>query len=194
MFKLVKCEDVIRIPPEKFGKGLKGVALEELVKRYEGIISRDLGYIVGVISSQVDSVGKILPGDGATFHFVTFDLLAYKPEVQEVLEGEVIEIGDFGAFVRIGPVEALLHISQVMDDFMVYDERQGTLMGKESQRKLAVGDKVRVRVTAVSMTKGGASGKIGVTMRQPFLGKIEWIKEDLKKIKGQEKTIEVKAS
>jgi DNA-directed RNA polymerase subunit E' len=44
---------------------------------------------------------------------------------------------------------------------------------------------VRARVIAVSFPKGGVGGKIGITMRQPFLGKLEWIKEDVKKAKGE---------
>jgi DNA-directed RNA polymerase subunit E' len=59
------------------------------------------------------------------------------------------------------------------------------LAGKESQRKLSKGDLVRARVIAVSFPKGGIGGKIGVTMRQPFLVKIVWIKEDVKKAKGE---------
>ena len=86
--------------------------------------------------------------------------------------------------MRIGAEDALLHISQVMDDFISYDERHGILVGKESQRKLTKGDLVRARVIAVSFPKGGIGGKIGVTMRQPFLGKLEWIKEDVKKTRG----------
>jgi len=103
-----------------------------------------------------------------------------------VIEGEVVEIADFGAFVRVGPVDALLHVSQLLDDFISYDERQGVLMGKETRRKLMTRDHVRVRITAVSLGRGGGSGKVGVTARQPFLGKIEWIKKDLEKIKGAE--------
>lgn len=57
-------------------------------------------------------------------------------------------------------------------------------MGKETKRKLMTGDHVRVRITAVSLGRGGGSGKIGVTARQPFLGKIEWIKKDVEKIEG----------
>jgi DNA-directed RNA polymerase subunit E' len=40
---------------------------------------------------------------------------------------------------------------------------------------------VRVRITAVSLGRAGSSGKIGVTARQPFLGKLEWIKLDVAK-------------
>ena len=55
-------------------------------------------------------------------------------------------------------------------------------MGKETKRKLQTGDRVRVRITAVSLGRSGSSGKIGVTARQPFLGKIEWIQKDVAKI------------
>jgi len=92
-----------------------------------------------------------------------------------------VEIADFGAFVRIGPIDALLHVSQLMDDFISYDEKQGVLLGKETRRKLVSGDQVRVRITEVSLGKAGSSGKIGVTARQPFLGKLDWIEYDLQK-------------
>jgi DNA-directed RNA polymerase subunit E'/Rpb7 len=36
----------------------------------------------------------------------------------------------------------------------------------------------RVRIVAVSFPKGRSGGKIGVTARQPMLGKIEWIAEE----------------
>jgi DNA-directed RNA polymerase subunit E' len=132
---------------------------------------------------KVSPTGKIIPGDGATYHKVSFSLLTFYPEIQEVVEGEVVEIADFGAFVRIGPVDALLHVSQLMDDFISYDEKQGVLLGKETKRRLMSGDQVRVRVTAVSLGRAGSSGKIGVTARQPFLGKLEWIEYDTQKIK-----------
>ncbi len=38
---------------------------------------------------------------------------------------------------------------------------------------------MRVRITAVSLGRAGSSGKIGVTARQPALGKLEWLKEAL---------------
>lgn len=195
---LVSCQDIVRIPPQRFGADIKNVSVDELNRKYEGILSKELGYVITVVSVEIDPTGKILPGDGATYHAVNFTLITYKPTVQELVEGEVVEIGDFGAFIRIGPVEALLHVSQIIDDYMTYDEKQGTLIGKGTQRKLVGGDHVRGRVTAVSIAKGGLSGKIGITMRQPFLGKLEWIKEDLKKLKEsqivQEKAAEAAAA
>ena len=178
MFKLITLQDTIRIPPETFGNPLEKVGREQVKNKYEGIVDEELGYVIAVTRVEVSPTGKIIPGDGATYHKVTFSLLAFYPVIQEIVEGDVVEIADFGAFIRIGPVDALLHVSQLMDDYISYDEKQGVLLGKETKRKLGSGDQVRVRITAVSLGRTGSSGKIGVTARQPFLGKLEWIKLD----------------
>jgi DNA-directed RNA polymerase subunit E' len=177
MFKLITLQDTIRIPPETFGNPLEKVGKEQVKAKYEGIVDEELGYVIAVTAIDVSPIGKIIPGDGATFHKVNFSILTFYPVIQEVVEGDVVEIADFGAFVRIGPVDALLHVSQLMDDYISYDEKQGVLLGKETKRKLTSGDQVRVRITAVSLGRAGSSGKIGVTARQPFLGKLDWIKE-----------------
>jgi DNA-directed RNA polymerase subunit E' len=176
-------EDTIRIPPETFGNPIEAVGHQQVKAKYEGIVDEELGYVIAVVNVKVNPIGKIIPGDGATYHRVAFSLLTFCPKIQEVVEGEIVEVADFGAFVRIGPIDALLHVSQLMDDFISYDEKQGVLLGKETRRKLTSGDQVRVRITAVSLGKAGSSGKIGVTARQPFLGKLEWIEQDLQRIK-----------
>jgi DNA-directed RNA polymerase subunit E' len=178
MFKLITLQDTIRIPPNTFGNPLEAVGKEQVKAKYEGVVDEELGYVIAVSKVEVSPIGKIIPGDGATYHKVNFSLLTFYPVIQEIVEGDVVEIADFGAFVRIGPVDALLHVSQLMDDFISYDEKQGVLLGKESKRKLTTGDQVRVRITAVSLGRAGSSGKIGVTARQPFLGKLDWIKEE----------------
>lgn len=185
MFKILVLEDTIRIPPKKFGEPLTQAGHEQLRVKYEGMVDDELGYVVAVTDINVNPTGKIILGDGATYHRVSFSLITFYPKIQEIVEGEVVEIADFGAFIRVGPIDALLHVSQLMDDFISYDERQGVLMGKETRRKLSSGDHVRTRITAVSLARGGRSGKIGVTARQPFLGKLEWIKDEVKKIKTE---------
>ncbi len=187
MFKLITLQDTIRIPPETFGNPLEAVGKEQVKAKYEGVVDEELGYVIAVSKVSVSPIGKIIPGDGATYHKVNFSLLTFYPVIQEIVEGDVVEIADFGAFVRIGPVDALLHVSQLMDDFISYDEKQGVLLGKETKRKLATGDQVRVRITAVSLGRAGSSGKIGVTARQPFLGKLDWIKEETTAPKESEK-------
>jgi DNA-directed RNA polymerase subunit E' len=186
MFKLVTLEDTVRIPPDKFREPTEKVGYEQLKTKYEGLIDDQLGYVIAVIDVKAKPIGKIIHGDGATYHKVVFSLLTFYPHIQEIVEGEVVEVVDFGAFIRLGPIDALLHVSQLMDDFISYDERQGVLFGKETKRKLKTRDRTRVRITAVSLGHGGVLGKIGVTARQPFLGKIEWIKKSLEELKTKE--------
>lgn len=185
LFSLITLEDTVRIPPEKFDKALETVTHEELSVKFEGIVSKELGFVVAVTKMEVSPIGRIIPGDGATYHTVSFTILSYVPEVQEIVEGEVVEVEDFGAFIRVGPIDALLHVSQMIDDYVSYDERRGVLMAKEAGRILKQGDNIRGRITVVSLGRRGSSGKIGMTMRQPFLGKIEWIKEDVQKARQQ---------
>jgi len=185
VFRIAKLEDTVRIPPGKFGQPLLAVAEEQLRLKYTGSVDESLGYVLSVTEAKISPMGRIMPGDGATYHKVSFSLLTFFPVLHEVIEGEVVEVQDFGVFVRIGPVDALLHVSQIMDDFITYDERQGALTGKQTHRVLRKGDLARVRIAAVSLARGGSTGKIGVTARQPFLGKLEWIAEDVARLKAQ---------
>ena len=181
MFQIEKKNDVVRVSPDKFGSKLKKVALEVLRSKYESTINSDMGYIIQVIDVDLDLVGKIIPGDGARYHKVNFSVLSFFPLLQEIVEGEIVEITDFGAFIRIGPTDALLHLSQITDDYLTSDVKQGIIQASQSQRTLKVGSKVRVRITAVSLGRGASMGKIGVTCRQPFLGALEWIADDITK-------------
>jgi len=60
----------------------------------------------------------------------------------------------------------------------------GLILANQSGRTLKVGSTLRARITAVSLGKAAAMGKIGITCRQPFLGADEWIAEEIKKADG----------
>lgn len=183
MYELITLEDTVRIPPQRFGEPIKKVALEILMKEYEGIIDPDLGVVICVVEVEDVKAGKLLPGDGAAFHKIVFSILTFKPIQHEIVEGEVVEVVDFGAFIRLGPLDGLCHVSQITDDFISYDQKRSALIGKETGRIIQENDRVRARVVAVSIGGGIRSGKLGLTMRQPFLGKIEWIEEEVHGIK-----------
>jgi DNA-directed RNA polymerase subunit E' len=181
MFSIVHMSDVVRIPPNRLTNSLKNTAIGILKEKYESMISPDIGYIIMIIDATANSVGKLVAGDGATYHRVNFKALTFFPKLQEVVEGEVVEITDFGAFVRIGPTDALLHLSQITDDYLRSDVKQGVIIANQSAKSLRIGSRIRARVTAVSLGKGAAMGKIGITCRQPFLGASEWIMQEVKK-------------
>ena len=202
MFSISTLVDVVRIPPNLFGVNLKNAAIEILKSKYESMINNELGYIVMILTAKVEPMGKMIPGDGGTFHKVEFNALTFYPMMQEIVNGELVDITDFGAFVRIGPTDALLHLSQVMDDYLKSDVASGMIIANQSGKSLKVGSTIRTRITAVSLGKAATMGKIGITCRQPFLGANEWIAEEIKKSSGdsddtkkeikQEKVVEAK--
>ncbi len=179
MYKLVTLRDTVRVPPNRFGEDKSQVVEKLLREDYEGVLDKDLGLIICVTKVNSIGPGVITPGDGATYHDTEFEVLTYRPELQEIALGQVVEIVDFGAFVRLGPLDGLVHVSQITDDFIIHDKKNVRFIGKETNRVLREGDEVRARIVAISI-KGGPtiSGKIALTMRQPGLGKLEWIEED----------------
>ncbi len=176
MFYRTKIQDHIRVPPEKFNTELNSAIISMVKNKYEGYISKELGVVIDV--SKIHEVGQgiIIPGDGAPYYKVTFELLAFKPELQEVLLGRIRDIADFGAFMSIGPIEGMIHISQTMNDYVSFGKDK-VLLGKETKRNLKVGDLCRSRVIAISY-RDVSNPKIGLTMRQEGMGKLEWLEEE----------------
>jgi len=181
LFSISTLQDVVRIPPSLFGTTLKKAVVNILKSKYESMINADLGYIIMILDAKVEPMGKMIAGDGGTYHKVEFNALTFYPKLQEIVQGELVDITDFGAFVRIGPTDALLHLSQVMDDYLKSDVQAGVILANQSGRTLKVGSTIRTRITAVSLGKAASMGKIGITCRQPFLGADEWIAEEIKK-------------
>jgi len=183
MYRIVTVKDRIRVPPEKLGMKVKDAIKESIAEEFEGTIDPRLGVILSVISVEEVGEGRIVPGNPGVFYNATFKLLTFKPELNELVYGEVIDNTEFGSFIRIGPMDGLVHISQLMDDFVSYDSKNAIFLGKETKRTLKEGDKVRARIISVSL--GKEENKIGLTMRQPGLGSLAWIEEEKRKKKGK---------
>lgn len=74
--------------------------------------------------------------------------------VDDVVEGTVMRFTDYGAFVDIGGIDGLLHISEIS---------WGKL--KHPQEVLSIGDKIRVKVLSMNAEKGKIS--LGLKQNQP---------------------------
>ena len=179
MYYISEIEGVVRVSPKLFDTDLKKAILTQLKENYEGKINDTLGIIVYVEKILSIEEGVLIPGDGGAYYKTKFIAIHYIPEINELIEGEIRDIAKFGAFIDFGPMEGMVHLSQTMDDFVSLS-KQGTLQGKASKRSLKQGDKVRARIIAVSL-KDPENPKIGLTMRQPALGKIDWLIEEAQK-------------
>jgi len=184
MYYKIELRDSVRVPPHMFGLDPVKSMKEILDKEYVGRIDQDLGIIVAAIDVKDIGDSYIIPGDGGAYYDTTFTMLTYKPKLQEVVEGEFKEIAEFGAFISIGPIDGLVHVSQIMEDFVNYNEKEQQFNGKESKRNLKLGDKVRARVVTISKKSTLLDTKIGLTMRQPGLGALDWLDQEAKSPKS----------
>lgn len=175
MFYLTEVEDYVRVEPKLFGLPTAEAVDKQLRDTYADYYSKELGKVVAVVSVSFVGEGVLIPGDGAAYYKSVFTLVAWKPELQEIVYGKISEITNFGAFIDMGSMRGMIHISQTMEDYVSFS-KENVLSGKASKRTLKEGDLCIARVVAISHK--GEDPKIGLTMRQPGLGKIEWIKED----------------
>ena len=185
MFYKIELRDHIRVPPSLFVLPLEEAVISRIKTKYTGFISKDLGIVIDIAGLKEIGEGVIIAGDGAAYYDVKFEILSFKPEMQEIITGKIKDIAEFGAFINIGPIDGMIHISQTMDDFVSFSKDK-TLTGKESKRTLKVNDVCRARIIAVSF-KDVLNPKLGLTMRQPGLGKLDWIKEETEAPKKEEK-------
>jgi len=193
MFYEVLVSDHVRVEPNKFGMTTDEAVRAQLEESYSGFQDKDIGTVVAVLEVMDVKEGIIIPGDGAAYYESTFKLIVFKPELQEIVCGTIEEITNFGAFMDMGVIRGMIHISQTMDDFVSFSDT-GILTGKDGKKNLVQGDKCIARIVAISYK--GEEPKIGLTMRQPGLGKLEWVKADKEKadaVAKQAVAVEAKA-
>lgn len=184
MFNIVEIDDHVRVEPELFNLPVKEAVKKQLEKDYSDYVDEELGVVIAVLDVVRVGEGILIPGDPAAYYDSTFRFLVYKPELQELVYGQISQITNFGAFVNIGALEAMIHISQTMDDYVSFS-KSGALIGRNTKRALKKGDLCIARIIAISYKS--LPPKIGLTMRQPGLGKIEWIQEEKRKTQAVKK-------
>ena len=184
MYHKLMLEDKVRVPPQRLGEKLEKVILEVLQEQLEGSIDKEIGIFICVTKVQDVGEGELVPGDGGVYYDVKFEAMVLRLALQEVIEGVVVETTSFGAFISLGPIDAMLHVSQISDEYINYDEKNARLICQESKRFIGVGDVVRVRVVTLSLNeREPRDSKIGLTMRQAGLGTALWLEEEMNKEK-----------
>jgi DNA-directed RNA polymerase subunit E' len=192
MYKVLTVMDRVRVEPNKFKLELMQSVNESITKEYENKILENNKFSLCLVEILNIGEGHIISGDGAIHYDTKFKLLVYEPLLKEIVEGKVSEINEYLVFARTGPIEGVVHISQVMDDYISFSKTK-SLVGKESKRTLNIGDNIRARIVAVSM-KNLKEAKIGLTMRQPGLGRPEWLEADRKSDTKEPKEVKEKES
>lgn len=69
-------------------------------------------------------------------------------------DGVISGVTSFGVFVELeNSVEGLVHISNMVDDFYIFNDEKRELYGKTSAKVYKIGDKVKIRVETVSIAR-----------------------------------------
>ncbi len=179
MYQELTIKSRVRVPPRLFSEDINQAVSDSIKEEFEGQLDQQYGLLLAFKDIKEVGDGVIIPGDGAIYYDTTFTMISYKPLIQELVKGRITEIAEFGAFAMVGPIEGLIHKSQVMNDFVSYSE-SGVLTGRDSGRVLKVGDQIIARIISASI-KDLQTSKIGLTMRQEGLGVPEWYEEAKKK-------------
>jgi len=179
MYYKLTMEDKVRVPPNRMGEELEDVIIDVLQEQLEGSIDKEIGIFIAVTKVNEVGEGEIIPGDGGVYYDVFFEGIVLRLGLQEVIEGIVVETTSFGAFISLGPIDAMLHVSQISDEYINYDEKNAQLVCQESHAHLGVGDVVRARVVTLSLNeREPRDSKIGLTMRQAGLGARKWLERE----------------
>ena len=176
MYKRVRLKDTVEVPPQHLADVTPERVKRLLQDKLEGRMDEDVGSVVSVVNVNDVGDGTVLPGRAGVYYEADFDAITFDPKMQEVVDGNVVEVVEFGAFVGIGPVDGLLHVSQISNEYLAYDGENQQLASTESNQTLGVGDAVRVRVVTKSIDeRNPRDSKIGLTAKQPGLGKHGWL-------------------
>jgi DNA-directed RNA polymerase subunit E' len=179
MYKRVRLKDTVEVPPEELGDVSTELVRRLLQEKLEGRMDEDVGSVVSVVDVHDIGEGAVLPNRPGVYYEADFDAITFDPEMQEVVDGTIVEVVEFGAFVGIGPIDGLLHVSQISEEYLSYDGENQQLASRDSNRTLTVEDAVRARIVTKSIDeRNPRDSKIGLTAKQVGLGKHGWFEED----------------
>ena len=74
MFYKIELKDYIRVPPNLFSLPLEEAIIKRIKTKYNGFISKELGIVIDVAGMKDIAEGIIIPGDGASYYDVAFEL------------------------------------------------------------------------------------------------------------------------
>lgn len=76
-----------------------------------------------------------------------------KDHLGETYQGVITTVTNFGLFVTLTNlfIEGLIHISQIGDDYYLYDEQTQQLIGQDTKQIYGLGDIIQVKVAKVNM-------------------------------------------
>ncbi len=180
MFKEIIFNATVPVKPEMLGEDKRKSLKESLKEIYEGKIVLKKYYFLKILEILDIGEGEIFEEDPNVYYPVKAKAIVFEPMLHEVVKGEIVDVTNFGIFIRFGPIDALAHISQITDEFLKYNKKTSTLVTEDNKKIIKIGDSAIARIIGISLDKGDKN-KILLTLKQPGLGIVSWIKREKEK-------------
>ena len=106
--------------------------------------------LVSEQSSKMERVADEIERDTNKIKIAEF----MSDKIGEEYEGVISGVTSFGVFVELdNTVEGLIHISNITDDYYIYDNEKKELMGQKNRKVFKIGDVVKVKLKTVSIAR-----------------------------------------
>ena len=178
MFYLVDVRERVGVGAQRIKENIQESIEESIDAKHT---REENGVFLGVTEiKKVGESGDILPERPEIYFDVEYMVLFFQPQPNEIIQGMVVDVAEFGPFVRIGPVDALAHISQITTEKMTYNPQQDVIANKDNKLVIQTGDQLIAAVA--NSTIAPDRMRVNLTMRQDGLGLLKWlVKEKVKK-------------
>jgi DNA-directed RNA polymerase subunit E' len=178
MFYLVDVRERVGVGAQRIKENIQESIEESIDAKHT---REENGVFLGVTEiKKVGESGDILPERPEIYFDVEYMGLFFQPQPNEIIQGMVVDVAEFGPFVRIGPVDALAHISQITTEKMTYNPQQDVIANKDNKLVIQTGDQLIAAVA--NSTIAPDRMRVNLTMRQDGLGLLKWlVKEKVKK-------------
>jgi ribonuclease R len=125
--------------------------LDQILRRGRAGSDHDELVVIGEHCSKTERRADMAERD-----LVRHKLLVYMSErLGTELQAVITGVADYGFYAQVEdlPVEGLVHISTLPDDYYYHDDAAHSLIGQRSRRTYRLGDKVTVTVVRVDMQR-----------------------------------------
>jgi len=107
-------------------------------------------------------------------------------KIGEEFEGVISSVTSFGMFVQLSnTIEGLVHITDLDDDYYIFNEAHLSLMGERTKKIYKLGDKVKVECINVDIANREVFFKITEEPKREECEEINIPKENVKEIKNE---------
>lgn len=153
MFYLLEVKTKTSLSPDQLdpNKNADELLLDTLRDSLEGKVLKDIGLVVAVISCNIQGEGTIPPRSPDIFFNTEMQIICFRPVEGEVIEGEVVNVTETGAFINIGSLDGFWPRNRISDKRLQFNAKNGSLQDREGQITVRRKEKARVKISNVEI-------------------------------------------